>query len=100
MEHGAQRKKRSQKITNWRYGRPGGREKFYEATDEAWEELLEVVRTDPDINKVMNKMVNKMVLIKDNIYGRSTKTMKQLEKVGEEEKWYVKGKILGKIGQK
>ena len=48
--------KKTGKLTNWRYGKPGGRDAFYRETDEAAFELGEVIRKERNINLVMEKI--------------------------------------------
>ena len=95
MTTGSNKKlKRAKRLTTWRYGKPGGREAFYRATDEAAFELGEVVRKGTDMNKVMSEIEEKLIMIKDEVYGRSSITRKKKAKLDDEKIWSNRVKMI------
>ena len=86
--------KKTGKLTNWRYGKPGGRDAFYRETDEAAFELGEVIRKERNINLVMEKIDEKLREIKDCVYGRTTVSKKKKAKIDDEQIWVKRVKML------
>ena len=86
--------KQSQKLTTWRYGAPGGRDRYFERTDEEFDEMVKIITEEPDIEQVMEKLNNKMILIKDEVYKRSTKTVAKVKKIEDDKVWAKRIEIL------
>ena len=86
--------KRGKKLKTWRYGKPGGRENYYHMTNEAAEELGEIIKEEEDINVVMEKLDQMLINIKDKCYGRCTTTIKKKARVDDNEIWKERIRIL------
>lgn len=88
--------KKANKMTNWRFGRPGGREDYYQKTGDIADDIIGLVNplAESDINKVMEVIERMLIQTKDDAYGRSTITKKKKERIEDEEVWSKRVEML------
>ena len=75
------------KASRWRYGKPGGHDRYKFELEAAFGEVMDTVVGEPDINVAVDNLYKIIDAAKSKAYGKTTVTAKKLKRVEEEKEW-------------